>query len=749
MTVESLAPTSIAERDDTRARAGSSLLAWFSSVDHKQIGLLYICTALVFLIIGGLEAVTMRVQLIVPNNTLVGPQFFNQLFTMHGTTMVFLVGMPIFTGFANYFVPLMIGARDVAFPRLNAFGYWLVPLGGILLYFSFLTGSAPNAGWFNYAPLSERAYSSMQGVDYWLIALLVLGIGSVSSGINIIVTVIKCRAPGMSLQRVPLFVWMMFITAILTVLAIPGLNSALVLLLADRTFGSAFFEPSRGGNSVLWQHYFWIFGHPEVYILALPGFGMVSEVIPVFSRRPIYGYEFVASSTVAIGILSMGVWAHHMFTVGMGPAPDIFFAISSLLIAIPTGVKVFNWTATLWGGSIRFTTSMCFAIAFLIQFVIGGLTGVMFAVAPIDWQLTDTYFVVAHFHYVLLPTTLFALFAAGFYWFPKMTGRMLDERLGRVTFWLLVVGFNLTFFLQHFLGLMGMPRRTYTYGDHPGWFALNALSTVGALLMALGTGMFLWNVIRSLRSGPMAGDNPWDAFTLEWATTSPPAKENFESLPEIRSRRPVWDRNHPDLADWKVQRTPEDQRTPGQPGHSAAKLASVCFIVSEAMFFLLLVSAYIVFNRPVGAGDSGVRLLEVGRTGFFTLLLLASSATLWRAERALRKNDQNAFMRWLCITLMLGAVFLINQAFEYIGLLRHGVSINSSLFGSTFFTVTGFHGLHVFAGLVVLGIFLVLCKRRALSERQSDVFGAVGYYWHFVDVVWVIVFSVIYLRVLT
>lgn len=497
MTVESLAPSRVVEHEGTTHAL--SLLSWFSSVDHKQIGLLYICTALLFLIIGGLEAVTMRLQLIVPNNTFVGPQLFNQLFTMHGTTMVFLVGMPIFTGFANYFVPLMIGARDVAFPRLNAFGYWLVPLGGILLYFSFLTGSAPNAGWFNYTPLSENAYSSMLGVDYWLIALLVLGIGSVASAINIIVTVIICRAPGMSVQRVPLFVWMMMITAILTVLAIPGLNSALVLLLADRTVGSAFFEPSRGGNSVLWQHYFWIFGHPEVYILALPGFGMVSEVIPVFSRRPIYGYEFVASSSVVIAILSMSVWAHHMFTVGMGPAPDIFFAVASLMIAIPTGVKVFNWTATLWGGSVRFTTSMCFAIAFLIQFVIGGLTGVMFAVAPIDWQLTDTYFVVAHFHYVLLPTTLFALFAAGFYWFPKMTGRMLDERLGRVTFWLLVVGFNLTFMLQHFLGLMGMPRRTYTYGAHPGWFALNALSTVGALLMALGTGMFLWNVIRSLR----------------------------------------------------------------------------------------------------------------------------------------------------------------------------------------------------------------------------------------------------------
>jgi cytochrome c oxidase subunit I len=743
MTVESLIGADVAERNNTRT---SPLLAWFSSVDHKQIGILYICTALVFLIVGGLEAVVIRLQLAVPNNTLIGPRLFNQMFTMHGTTMVFLVGMPILTGFANYFVPLMIGARDVAFPRLNAFGYWLVPLGGILLHYSFLTGSAPNAGWFNYAPLSERAYSSLQGVDYWLIALLVLGIGSVSSAINLIVTIVISRAPGMSLQRVPLFVWVMFITSMLIILAIPALNSALVLLLIDRTLGSAFFEPSRGGNSLLWQHYFWIFGHPEVYILALPAFGIISEVIPVFSRKPIYGYEFVASSTVAIGILSMGVWAHHMFAVGLGAAYDVFFAVGSLLIGIPTGLKVFNWTATLWGGSIQLTTSMCFAIAFLIQFVIGGLTGVMFAVTPIDWQLTDTYFVVAHFHYVLFGGTIFALFAGGFYWFPKMTGRMLNERLGKITFWLMVIGFNLTFFVQHFLGLMGMPRRTYTYGDHPGWFALNAISTAGAFFMAAGVVVFLWNMIASLRFGPIAGDNPWDAFALEWATTSPPPEGNFSELPPIRSRRPVWDMNHPDLADWKVQTTPEDLRK--QP-RSAARLASACFIVSEAMFFLLLVSAYIVFNRTGAAGDSGSSMLEVGRTGFFTVLLLSSSLTLWRAERAFRTNNQVSFLRWLRVTLLLGAVFLINQAFEYVGLLRRGVTINSNLFGSTFFTVTGFHGLHVLAGLIVLAIFFVLGRQRALSDRQSDALAAVGYYWHFVDVVWVIVFSVIYLRVLT
>ncbi len=452
----------------------------------------------------------------------------------------------------------------------------------------------------------------------------------------------------------------------------------------------------------------------------------------------------MAASTVAIGILSMGVWAHHMFAVGLGPAYDIFFAISSLLIAIPTGLKVLNWTATLWGGSIQLTTSMCFAIAFLIQFVIGGLTGVMFAVAPIDWQLTDTYFVVAHFHYVLFGGTIFAVFAGGFYWFPKMTGRMLDERLGKITFWLMVAGFNLTFFVQHFLGMMGMPRRIYTYGNHPGWFAFNAISTLGAFIMGLSILVFLWNVIRSLRGGSVAGDNPWDAFTLEWATTSPPQVENFEQVPPVRSRRPLWDLNHPDLADWKTANTPEDRRVP----HSAAKIASGCFIISEAMFFLLLVSAYIVFNRTSAAHASS-DVLEIGRTSIFTVLLLASSVTLWLAERALRASDRKAFLKWLGITLALGGVFLINQGAEYAGLLHRGVTISSSLFGSTFFTVTGFHGLHVFGGLVVLAIMFVLGKRGDLTGGKSEIFSAIGYYWHFVDVVWIVVFSVIYLRVLT
>jgi cytochrome c oxidase subunit I len=573
------------------ARRG--LLGWVSTVDHKRVGVMYIATAIFFFVVGGLEALVIRLQLFFPRNDLVSPEVFNQLFTMHGTTMVFLVGMPVLVGFANYLVPLMIGARDVAFPRLNALSFWLVPCGGFLLHWSMLTGSAPDAGWFAYAPLSTKPYSSLPGVDFWILGLLVLGIGSVAAALNIIATVLCLRTPGMSMQRVPLFVWMALVTAILTILAIPALNSALAMLLVDRWLDAAFFQPARGGSAILWQHYFWIFGHPEVYILILPIFGMISEIIPVFSRKPIYGYTFVAGSTVAIGLLSFGVWAHHMFAVGLGSGPDIFFAVGSLLIAIPTGIKLFNWTATMWGGSIRFTTAMLFAVAFLLQFVIGGLSGVAFAAAPIDWQTTDTYFVVAHFHYVLFGGLVFGLFAGLHYWFPKVTGLLLSERLGKATFWMMVLGFNATFFVQHFLGVMGMPRRVYTYDDRPGWAILNAISTVGSLVIALSVALFVWNVVRTLRRGERSSGNPWGGFTLEWATTSPPPPENFRTLPEVKSRRPVWDADHPELADWKSHATPEDRGW--RPDRAVVMVWG--FLASEAMFFLLLLVAFVIFTR--------------------------------------------------------------------------------------------------------------------------------------------------------
>ncbi len=529
-----------------------NLLGWVATVDHKRIGIMYLVASLAFFGLGGLEAVLMRMQLAVPRNNLLSPGAYNQLFTMHGTTMIFLAIMPMLIGFGNYFVPLMIGASDMAFPRLNAFGLWLLVFGGLLLYFSFIGGGAPDAGWFSYPPLSERPYSSHHGVDYWILGIFVTGIGSVAGGINFIVTILTMRAPGMTIRRLPLFVWMNLVNSFLLVLALPLLNAGLVMLLFDRMMDARFF--ARGGSPILWEHVFWSFGHPEVYILALPAFGMISEIIPVFSRKPIFGYGFVAGSSIAIGFLSFGVWAHHMFTTGLGPVWNITFGASTALIAIPTGIKIFNWIATMWGGAIRFTTAMLFATAFLVTFTLGGLSGVTFALFPIDWQTSDTYYVVAHFHYVLVGGSQFAIFAATYYWFPKMTGRMLSERLGKWHFGLNFIGFNLTFFVQHILGLIGMPRRVFTYPDLPWWGGLNMLSSVGSFVSLVATLLFVWNIIYSSRRGDRAGDNPWEAWTLEWATTSPPPPHNFDQLPPINGRRPLWDLAHPDQADEKMAR---------------------------------------------------------------------------------------------------------------------------------------------------------------------------------------------------
>jgi cytochrome c oxidase subunit 1/cytochrome c oxidase subunit I+III len=532
------------------------LLAWVSSVDHKQIGILYLITSCCFFLVGGAEALLLRIQLALPNGSFLSPEMFNQLFTMHGTTMIFLVLMPLLFGLATYLVPLMIGARDMAFPRLNAFSFWIFLFGALALNYSFVGGGqvgtgAPDAGWFAYAPLTEIAFNPDPGMDYWALGLLGLGVGTLTSSINLIVTILQYRTAGMTIQRLPLFVWMTLITALLAVVVLPALNAAAILLLFDRQLHTMFYIPHAGGEALVWQHYFWFFGHPEVYILILPAFGIISEVIPVFSRKPIFGYSFIAASTLMIFFLSCGVWVHHMFAVGLGAGILYIFAAGSMLIAVPTGVKIFSWIATLWGGSLRFTTAMLFALAFLIQFTVGGLSGVGFAAIPIDWQLTDTYFVVAHLHYVLFGGTVFALFAGIYYWFPKMTGKRLNEKIGKWQLALAVIGFNLTFFVQHFLGMMGMPRRVYTYwGDNPTWTYLNMISTVGALLMGIMVLLFLINVFYSLRRGEAAGDNPWDAYSLEWSTSSPPPMHNFERVPTVRSRRPVWDLNHPEEADY-------------------------------------------------------------------------------------------------------------------------------------------------------------------------------------------------------
>ena len=525
------------------------LLQWISTVDHKMIGIMYLLLALLFLLIGGVEALLMRIQLAEPLNHFIGPETYDQFFTMHGTTMVFLVAMPAVFGFAVYFTPLMIGANEMAFPRLNAFSLWMTLLGGMLLYFSFLAGGAPDAGWFNYAPLNEKNYSINPGIDYYCMGLLLAGIGSVTVSINLIVTVLHYRAKGMGLNKLPMFVWMVFVNSFLLLAAFPALNAALSMLLLDRQFGAHFFNTASGGSALLWQHLFWIFGHPEVYIVILPPFGIISEVIPVFSRKPIFGAAFVAASSVAIALLAFGVWAHHMFAVGMGNTADAFFSASSMLIGIPTGVKVFAWIATMYGGKIKFTVLMMFAIAFLIEFTIGGLSGIAFAIVPIDWQLTDTYYVVAHIHYVFIGGTIFGILAGVFYWFPKMTGRFLDEKMGKWFFWLFVIGFNGTFLVQHALGMIGMPRRVYTYPDLPWYGTLNMISTIGAFVMGISILQLGYMIFKSLKSGKKAGNDPWDGFTLEWITTSPPSLKNFEEVPIVHGRRPLYDLKHPDNPD--------------------------------------------------------------------------------------------------------------------------------------------------------------------------------------------------------
>jgi len=531
----------------------STLLDWLTTVDHKKLGLLYIFLSLFFLVIGGIEALLMRWQLMWPGYEFVTRDRFNALFTMHGTTMVFFMGMPILIGLGNYFVPLMIGARDMAFPRLNAFGFWATLFGGFLVYFSFATGGAPALGWFAYAPLTEKTFARGPATDLWALGLIVSGAGTIAGGVNFIATILALRAPGMSLFKVPFFVWTMLWTSFLILVAIPPLTAGLIMVLLDRNLGAHFFDAQNGGSALMWQHMFWFFGHPEVYILILPVFGMVSEIIPVFSRKVLFGYEFMAAATMGIAFVSLGVWAHHMFTVGMTRTQDLFFVASTLIISIPTGIKFFNWLATMYGGRIHLASPMLFCFGFLSMFLIGGLTGIMLAAAPFTFQLSDTYFVVAHFHWVLIGGTLFGTFAGIHYWYPKMTGRMLNERLAKWQFWLLYIGFMLTFGPMHISGMLGMARRIYTYEADRGWMFWNQLTTVGALIQAPSFAIFLWNVIVSWRKGKPAGDNPWDAWTLEWATASPPPSYNFEEVPVVHSRRPLWDLKHPDDPDWKYE----------------------------------------------------------------------------------------------------------------------------------------------------------------------------------------------------
>ncbi len=787
------------------APAASGLWSWITTVDHKRIGILYGVSALVFFIIGGLEALIIRLQLARPHAGVVSAETFNALFTMHGTTMVFLAIMPFSVAFFNYMIPLMIGARDVAFPRLNALSFWIFLLGGLFLNASFLVGAPPDGGWFGYTSLTLRQFSPGLNIDFWVLGLQVLGVSSVMGGVNFITTILNMRAPGLTLMRMPVFVWMSLVVQFLLVLAFPPITIGLVFLMFDRFFGTHFYDVAAGGDVVLWQHLFWIFGHPEVYILILPAFGIVSEVLPTFARKPLFGAPVVIYSGVLIGFFGFGVWAHHMFAAGMGPVADAVFSVGTMLIAIPTGVKIFNWLATLWGGSIRPTVAFHYAAGLVALFTLGGLSGVMHSSPPVDLQQTDTYFVVAHFHYVLIGGSLFGLLCGAYYWWPKMTGRFLDERLGKIQFWILVVAFNLTFFPQHYLGAIGMPRRIYTYGPGRGWEFWNLMSTVGAFGIALSVLLFAINAARSLRRGAVAPADPWDGRTFEWRTSSPPPVHNFDTIPPVYGRDSFWREKHGDsrgrkpaplpprpephgihipsgsfwplvmalgmvtaaagalialpvvivgalvavVAGWAFalehHRNPAHVDQVGNLGVDHRKVAMWVFLGSECFFFGTMIATYLAYKGRNVVGPHPHEILNIPLTTISTFDLLMSSLLMVLALHAVQTGDRAKARLWLFGTAFFGLIFLGFQAWEFTEFVHEGLTLQQNLFGSTFFVLTGFHGGHVALGVALLLTLWILDLRGRLDVRDAVKVEVVGLYWHFVDVVWIIIFTVIYL----
>jgi len=803
----------IEEQPREESYLSGAIWGWLTTIDHKRIAVLYGFTALAFFLVAGIEALIMRTQLARPDGTVVDAATYNQLFTMHGTTMVFLVIMPLGIGlFANFAVPLLIGARDVAFPRLNAFSYWLFLFGALFLHASFFVHGAPDAGWFGYANLTERHFSPGTNLDFWVLALLILGISTLITGLNFLVTIVNMRAPGMTFMRMPLFVWTILVTAVLILLAFPALTVGLIFLLMDRFFGTHFFTSTLGATPLLWQHLFWLFGHPEVYILALPAFGIVSEVIPVFSRKPLFGYPMMAYSTALIGFLSYGVWGHHMFAVGMGPAAEATFAATSMLIAIPTGVKIFSWIATMWGGSLRITTAFLFSLGLIIEFTIGGLSGIMHAAVPIDLQQTDSYFVVAHLHYVLFGGSALALFSAIYYWWPKMTGRLLDERLGRWHFWLTIIGFNGTFFPMHFLGIAGMPRRIYHYAPGMGWDLWNMVATISAFILAVGVAVFLVNLFLTLRRGAPAGADPWQGRTLEWWTPSPPPEHNFDRIPLVGGRDPYWGWQHgaqgveagtaaPPLeaATADAIHVPHpswfpivlaagivvagvgmitrfavvpiaalvvllaivglgfERATAGegaQPDGGTDQSLGVldnrkvgvwAFIGSESIFFASLISTYLVYEGRSTTGPRAAEILSIPLTSVSTFVLLMSSLLMVLALAATQRGDGRWSRIWLLGTAGLGMVFLGGQVYEFSHFYYEGLALQTNLFGQTFYTLVGFHGAHVTVGVVWLLVLARAAFAGQLPARRSLAVELCGLYWHFVDVVWIVIFTLIYL----
>jgi cytochrome c oxidase subunit 1 len=592
----------------TRPTAKTGLISWLTTVDHKKIGLLYAISALFFFLVGGFEALLIRLQLAVPNNTLISHQLYNELFTMHATTMIFLAVMPLSAAFFNYMMPLQIGARDVAFPRLNGFAFWVFLAGAIILNLGwFVKSGAPDAGWFGYAPLTSTAYSNQfasdMSTDLWVMGLQILGVSSVVGSLNFIVTIINMRAPGMTMMRLPVFTWMTLVTAFLIVLSFPAITIALVELMMDRSFGTSFFDVSNGGLPILWQHLFWIFGHPEVYILILPAMGVVSEILPTFARKPLFGYPIIVFSGATIGFLGFGVWSHHMFTTGMGTVATAAFSLLTMAIAVPTGVKMFNWIGTLWGGTLRMTTPMMFALGFMWMFMMGGFSGVMHSAAPADAQQQDSYFVVAHFHYVLIGGSVFALLGGIQYWFPLVFGRKVSEAWGKASFWVIFAGFNITFFPMHFLGLNGMPRRTAVYDGNMGWNEANFIATIGALILGVGVAIYFAVMVYTYFKGEKTTHDEWGARTLEWTVpTTPPPEHNFDVIPTVHARDAFWyEKTH-------VEQTAKDKAASAlaEQSHGGIHMPSQSWFPLVAAIGLLIGALFFVNHIMIGAIAGGV-----------------------------------------------------------------------------------------------------------------------------------------------
>ncbi|MDQ3660635.1 MAG: cytochrome c oxidase subunit I [Actinomycetota bacterium] len=583
----------------SRPSATTGWWSWVTTVDHKKIGILYGFTAFIFFLIGGIEALAIRAQLVGPDGNILDADTYNQLFTMHGVTMIFLVVMPMGVGLMNYLIPLMIGARDVAFPRLNAFSYWVFALGGLFLYSSFVLGGAPDGGWFGYAPLNRELPS--HGMTFYSLGLQMLGVASLAGAVNFIITILNMRAPGMTLMRMPVFIWMSLVTSFLLLFAMPIIAVALFQLMFDRAYGANFFNPAEGGDPILWQHLFWLFGHPEVYIMILPAMGIVSDVLPTFARKPIFGYAAIVFAGIAIGFMGWGVWAHHMFTTGLGPVANAAFALSTMFIAVPTGIKIFNWLGTLWGGSIEFRPPLMFSLGFVSMFIIGGLSGVTHSIVPHDAQQQDTYYIVAHFHYVLFGGAIFGLFSGLYYWWPKIFGRFLSNGLGHLHFWLMLIGFNLTFGPFHILGLQGMPRRISVYPDEMGWNFWNLISTIGSGVIAASVLVFIYNAVRTRTKGEEAGADPWDGRTLEWSVPSPPPAYNFAEEPVVRHRDDFWHTKYIEVPDHSPRRV----LAGGANGHDGHAEHGHIHLPSPSYFPALAATGLPVMGYGVIYSDTG------------------------------------------------------------------------------------------------------------------------------------------------